>query len=280
MTVTALAAGVGLTPAASGVAPARPPRIMATIDGRLVERAAVLRWEARRVQVAAERLSHHLPGALRAEVDLLLRRGPAAIDDLPRDREVLADVKLRMGEDRIRSLLAPDLTITNPVGQLAAGLDRWSVSSTRLTCSRGTAAGFVEWFEARGARDDQRALLVACPDHYLIQNPRPGIQEVIEVTGGAILGSRFVIDYADSAGIPIPTDPRSPARVAGWARTGSGARIGGVHHQFRDRPAGGFTARLAVAFPATLPPWMISQHRWHLACEFSNWMTAYVRAAG
>jgi hypothetical protein len=38
------------------------------------------------------------------------------------------------------------------------------------------------------------------------------------------------------------------------------------------------TRELNVTFPAFLPPFMITEHRWHLACEFSNWITAYIQS--
>lgn len=276
MTATMLATSVGLDPLSASAVPAasRPPRVAVEIDGRVVDRSTVLEWEARRLQVAAERLAHHLPGALVAELETLLRRRSTSADNIARDRRLLAEVKLKMGAPRIRQLVAPDLVVTDRASTLAASLNRWSVSSAELSSTVGTARGFVSWFNARGDRNDHRAMLVACPDHYLIHNPRPGVQEVIEVTGGAILASRFVIDYSDSIDVPLRKDTRYPVRIVGWARA-NGARIGAVHHQFRDDPRGGFRAKLAVAFPSTLPPWMISEHRWHLACEFSNWVTAY-----
>ena len=49
--------------------------------------------------------------------------------------------------------------------------------------------------------------------------------------------------------------------------------IGGVRHQFRDTPDG-FLARLCVEFPRFTPRRVIAEHRWHLACEFSNWIEA------
>ncbi|MDA3625694.1 hypothetical protein OU415_09620 [Saccharopolyspora sp. WRP15-2] len=102
---------------------------------------------------------------------------------------------------------------------------------------------------------------------------------MIEVTGGATMGSRFVIDYADTTGIPVSRNSHFPVETSGWARADDGNRIGAVRHQFRDNAQGGFSAMLPVAFPATLPPWMITEHRWHLACEFSNWVCAFVDSA-
>ena len=57
------------------------------------------------------------------------------------------------------------------------------------------------------------------------------------------------------------------------ARTSDGVAIGGVRHQFRDT-TDGFHARLTVEFPMPTIGRMVKGHRWHLACEFSNWIEA------
>lgn len=247
------------------------------IGGEVVPRTEVLQWEARRLQVAAQRLEGAFPGWLLSDIGALLLRPAGAIDDVARDRVRLVDAKLRLGEAEMRKLTATDLAASTPIAQLAAMPKRWAVSTTTVTSNIGTAKGFARWFDGRIARNDVRAMLVACPDHYVIRTPQTGRQEVIEVTGGAVLASRFLIDYAEVQGLPIAVDPRADARAAGWARNGRGTRIGAVHHQFRDNRGGGFTADLAVAFPAFVPSYMVSEHRWHLACEFSNWVSAYAR---
>ena len=53
----------------------------------------------------------------------------------------------------------------------------------------------------------------------------------------------------------------------------SSAQCWAIRHQFCDEPDG-FTARLTGEFPAATPPNLIRAHRWHLACEFSNWIEA------
>lgn len=281
ISVAVLAAGMGVTPtgatAASGSS--APLRLRAWIDGTEITREELLQWEARRIQVAARRLSQHLVGALLADLDALLRRPALSTRYVSRDRELLADVKLRMGEKRIRQIFAADLGISSTAATLASVPNRWAVSSARVTSSLGTPVGFARWFQDRGKEGDQRAMLTACPDHYLIHDLNSGVQEVIEVTGGAMVASRFVIDYSDAAGLPISRDSGFPVSLSGWARAGQ-RRIGAVRHQFRPLPAGGFEADLAVAFPATLPPWMVAEHRWHLACEFSNWIAAYTATIG
>ncbi|QKW06096.1 hypothetical protein HUT18_06460 [Streptomyces sp. NA04227] len=276
LAITALATAVGAAPLAlsSANATSLPLELTAYIDGRAVDRTTVLEWEARRLQVVAARIGDEVPSLL-AELAVIVGPDPSA-ENVEQDRQLLADVKLRMGESRIRELLAPDIAITDPMSAAAAALGDWDVSTIEISSSLGTAQGFVDWFNARIARNDVRAMLVACPDHYVLNSPRAGVQEVIEVTGGAVLGSRFFVDYSDRTGVPIETDPAFPVRTAGWARNSDGTKIGAVRHQFRDTPGGGFRAKPAVAFPAALPPGMISAHEWHLACEFSNWMTAYV----
>ncbi|MFC7791019.1 hypothetical protein [Streptomyces cinereoruber] len=280
MTLASLAAGAVLVPLAGPRASASTGSLVLTahIDGQPVERTAVLQWEARRLKVAAERLNHNLPAALTAELGALLGDSDGSVEHVPRDRQALADVKLQLGHEAIRDLLAADLAVSGPMSVVAAATDAWSASKVQLSSTHGTAQGFLDWFNTRINGDDQRAMLVANPDHFLITSPRQGAQEVLEVTGGAMLASQFFIDYADNSNVPIPRDPICPVQTAGWARTSDGARIGAVRHQFRDNPQGGFTAQLAVCFPAALPPWMFTEHQWHLACEFSNWVSAYVAA--
>jgi hypothetical protein len=277
MSLTALAAGVGLYPEMYTEASAATPNpVLTTVIGSAaVPQRKVLEWEARRLQVVAERIRHNLPGAVAKELDALILRPALATTNVARDRQMLADVKMRLGEPEMRKLMAGDLALSNPTSVLTAAPKKWSISTTEIRSSRGTAKGFASWFDARRTKNDVRAMLVACPDHYVIKTGSRGKQEVIEVTGGAVLASRFLVDYTDTAEVPMAADPRFGVQVAGCARNDEGTMIGGVRHQFHDNPGGGFTAKLAVAFPALLPPWCAPEHRWHLACEFSNWITAY-----
>ncbi|MFC9266188.1 hypothetical protein ACFTXJ_00130 [Streptomyces zhihengii] len=275
-----LAVGTSLVPTAISRASDQTGSLLLTsyINGQRIDRTAVLEWEARRLKVAAARLDQYLPAALTAELGALLDGSAPSVETVARDREALADVKLQLGHDAIRDHFAADLAISGPMSVLAAATNQWSASTIQLTSTRGSAQGFMDWFNTRINHNDQRAMLLANPDHYLITSPRSGAQEVIEVTGGAMLASQFFIDYTDNTGVPTPRDPLYPVQTTGWARTSDGTKIGAVRHQLRDNAKGGFTAQLAVSFPAALPSWMFTEHQWHLACEFSNWVTAYIAA--
>jgi hypothetical protein len=285
MLATAATGTTGLITSIAGPATAGPAfaagpttAVTAYIDDRAISPVALMRWESRRIRVASERLRDSLPAAVTAEL-ALIRPTDDDLAELPRRRALLAEAKLRAGENQMRALLAPDVAATEKLSRAATTGGQWSVSTADIVCTRGTGAGFLDWFDSRSDRNDERAMLIACPDHYLIRSPRPRVQEVIEVTGGAVLGTRFLIDYRDRTDLPIRRSNDFPLETAGWASTEEGGpRIGAVRHQLRDERGGGFRARLAVAFPATLPPTMIAEHRWHLACEFSNWVSSYLGA--
>jgi hypothetical protein len=119
-------------------------------------------------------------------------------------------------------------------------------------------------------------MLAACPDHFVLRTHPDGRQEVVETTGGSPLASRFFVDYDDVATLVTQPDPAFPEQLAGAAFMADGMAVGGVRHQFRDE-GDGFHARLTVEFPVLTNPYMLAQHRWHLACEFSNWIEAAAR---
>ncbi|MFI5538819.1 hypothetical protein ACIA5H_20760 [Nocardia sp. NPDC051900] len=249
------------------------------IGGAPVEPSGVVEWERRRLSVAAARLSTDFAGLLRGELDSLLGRFAVAVDDIAAARSALSKARALIGSDGLRELLAAELAASEAATRtaLAASGGQWAISTTEIVSDRGSAAGFVQWFGLARTTDARAIWTDACPDHYIIATLADGRQEVVEVTGGAVLASRFFVDYADSTGVPVSADPAYPLAVAGTAALADGTVVGGVRHQFRDEPGGGFRSRLAVAFPAAVPGLYIAEHEWHLACEFGNWITAYLR---
>ncbi|MFD6064537.1 hypothetical protein [Rhodococcus wratislaviensis] len=277
-TAAAAYAGAG-TAAAVPVSPVTAPGLRTFLDGVLVEQSRVVEWERRRISVAAARLSKDYVGLLRGELDSLIGRYAVAVDDIPAARAALARVRALIGLDGLRELVAAEISASE-VGTrtaLAASGGRWAVSVAEIVSDHGSAEGFVDRFNRAKAADDRTVWTDACPDHYIITTGTDGRQEVIEVTGGAVLASRFFVDYTDRARVTVPADPDYPITVAGTASLASGELIGSVCHQFRDEPGGGFRSQLKVAFPASVPSLYIAEHQWHLACEFSNWITAYLR---
>lgn len=231
--------------------------IRAVIGDRDVVREEVLGWEARRIDAAARKLGVTVPGGLLAE-----------------RREALLRAKLDLGEREIERRLARDVRWAGRIGRATSrprGRRRLSVCD--LHVSAGSAAQFAEWFRSRTREDDHEAMLAACPEHFVLRTRPDGRQEVLETTGGSPLASRFLVDYEDTSTLLTHPDAAFPEQIAGVALIADGVPVGGVRHQFRDEGEG-FRARLTVEFPALTNPHMLAQHRWHLACEFSNWIEA------
>lgn len=230
--------------------------VSAIIDGRRHNRDALLAWEARRFSRAA------------AKIGL-----PAPAGSLEQRRFAFADAKLALGPEEIGRRLAREVKLgdllTGTTARLSHG--RRNLSMCHLHITGGSAAEFRRWMLDTTRADFLRSMVAASPDHFLFRVGADGTQEVIETTGGSPLATRFFIDLADTTGLTSVPHSDFPVRFAGAASTATGRAIGGVRHQFRDEPAG-FHASLCVEFPRFLPPRMISQHRWHLATEFANWI--------
>jgi hypothetical protein len=232
--------------------------IRASLRGRDVSRDEVLAWETRRLPRAARKIGLTVAGGALAS-----------------QRMRFADDKLALGNSEIRRRLSRDIKWADLTARTTTRLSvgRRGICRCDLHVSGGDADRFVAWFTDAHRADYARSMVAAHPDHFLIDTASDGRQEVVETTGGSPLASRFFVDYDDTSPLRTHRDLTYPVEAAGVARTDSGLAIGGVRHEFRNEP-GGFRAHLCVEFPAVTAPLMITQHRWHLACEFSNWIEA------
>lgn len=233
---------------------ARPPEIVASIAGRTVDRDQVLRWEDQRLSKLMRRLA----------------LGTAA-QGIAARRQALADHKLTLGHQRIRSLLRHELGLTGAgVGALARlSAGRRQFSTIELAVDAGSAENFIAWWNKYVVTSSEPPLLEICPDHWIIRPGPHGWQEVVETTGGSPLASQLFIDYHDVGSLQSTHDHRYDHQVTAAARRHAGAPIGGLRHQLRNTPTG-FEMSLTAEFPALTPRHLVNGHRWHLACEFSN----------
>ncbi|MGI6795254.1 hypothetical protein [Gordonia sihwensis] len=230
--------------------------ITAVIDGRRVGRDEVLAWEARRIPRVSRKLGMKAPS------------GP--VEGM---RRAFCDGKFELGVDEIRRRLARDVRLSDAVARVTGGLSggRRATSVCDLYVEGGDAQGFVDWFSDAGRDDYAWSMVVASPDHFIIDSTADGRQEVIETTGGSPFATRFFVDYDDTSRLTTARDPAFALELAGVALTGADTAVGGVRHQLRDDRYG-FHLRACVEFPKLMAPQMVKEHRWHLACEFSNWI--------
>jgi hypothetical protein len=233
--------------------------IVAAIGDRRVSRSEVLGWEAGRAANVCEKLDIALPP-----------------DGFAERRHALVARKLELGHQELERRLARELRISSRSSRLITALSRGRrrLCTIELSGSSGSAEAMPGYYRAAMEARDEAALLAASPDHYLLLEDDDGAQQVVETTGGSPLASRIFLDESDVTSVTTEADPEFPVQ---WVAVGRGSidgpPSGAIRHQFRDE-AEGFRARLTIEFPAFTPPRLIKAHRWHLACEFSNWIEA------
>jgi hypothetical protein len=234
--------------------------ITATIGDRSVSRAEVLEWEGRRAAAVYKKLGMGTPP-----------------EDVAARRARLVAKKLELGHAEIERRLARQIAMAARSSRLMSALSRGGrrLCTVELRGAGGTAEAVPAFYRAAMEADDEAPLLAASPDHWVLCKRGEGVQQVIETTGGSPLAARiFLID--DEVGpIDTPADPSFPVQWVSFGRARlDGPPSGALRHQFRDEPGGGFTARLTIEFPRVTPARLVDAHRWHLACEFSNWIEA------
>jgi hypothetical protein len=233
--------------------------ILATIGDRKVSRAEVEEWESGRASKVAKKLGMDpLSGDLAARRQALVRR------------------KLELGPEALEAKLARELRLSARSSRLMSALSRGRrhLCTVELSGPEGSAEAMPSFYREAMESGDEAALLIASPDHFFLGQGSDGVQQVIETTGGAPLASRIFLDERDTGTVTSAPDPDFPVQWVAVGRSSpDGPAAGGLRHQFRDGPDG-FRARLTIEFPALTPGRIVREHRWHLACEFSNWIEA------
>jgi hypothetical protein len=228
------------------------------IEGEQISPTRITEWEIRSAKRALRKLG--------------VRQGSNDLESLR--RQILSRIQ-QLGHAGIRSRLKRELALSDLFARSVAWLSRGRrrYSAVEILSPTGTAEGFARWFEEVAHLNREDVMIAALPEHYLIATDPSGRQEVIETNGGSPMAARFFIDYNDLSSLRSQPDSTYPIAVVGVARSPNGAAIGGVRHQFRNE-GDGFRAKLTVEFPSLIMPSVVTGHRWHLACEFSNWIRA------
>ncbi|MEU8512704.1 hypothetical protein AB0C76_14105 [Kitasatospora sp. NPDC048722] len=196
--------------------------------------------------------------------------------ELDRARAALHLLKQRLGDDRMRELLAPDTSAAdNALTAWAhASEGRWRTAVTELAATGVDAAGFLTWWQGRLHAPDREALLTANPEHYLADSTGERV-EIIETIGAG--PARFFLRFHDGVPISGPGHETFPVRIGGTGTLADGTEVLRVMHEFADTPDG-LRIRLTVQFPEAAPAGLATGHQWHFACEFTNWLEAATRA--
>lgn len=232
--------------------------ISAEIDGCTVSREEVLAWEARRARKVCKKLAVAPSGDVKAMRTALVAR------------------KLELGHEALEEMLARELRLSRLGGRIVQGVSRGRRRLCRIELrgSGGSAEAMPAYYKRAMETGDEAALLAACPDHYILRETVGGRELVVESVGGSPLAGRVLLDESDVSTARTAADPSYPVQWVAVGRYREGSPpAGAIRHQFRDE-ADGFAVRLTGEFPAATPPFVIREHKWHLACEFSNWIEA------
>ncbi|KAI8356248.1 hypothetical protein B0O80DRAFT_22729 [Mortierella sp. GBAus27b] len=236
-------------------------------DGTLVPYETIRQWEAKRLA--------HVTSFVYQKLDM---KRPIDTQTMDEQRSTLAELKIKIGEDKVRKMLGFHLGLSqfvmNAASFLSFGRRKFSIVEVTIHGVDLDPSVFLDKLNhimMSEGEEFSKMRLMACPDHYLIVTTGESTQEVIETTGGSPFSTQFFICYGNPEGLRSQKDPTFDVELFGVARTRGGTVIGGVRHQIRKEPDG-LRLRLLVEFPALVLNWMIRQHQLHLMCEFNNWV--------
>ena len=200
--------------------------------------------------------------------------------ELARARHALSYLKERIGNTRMRELLAADLQRTEE--QVRAWLDdsdgQWQSESIELVITGVTAGQFVDWYDT--ALHDRREpdFRAGHPEHFISHPHDDGI-EVIENVGETELPWHvFYRSLPEDGDFPVAWDEDFPVRFGAEVLDQNRRRVGFSMRQARDT-SDGMHLRVTSFLPLAASPTLMRNHLNHLAIEYRNWTRMSVNAS-
>lgn len=198
---------------------------------------------------------------------------PADLDaeELSRAHGALAYLKAKLGNDRMRELLADDVAKTSESsGNWAKESKGWKSANFRLVVPGPGAAAFHGFFMQMMKEDRQLDLRAAHPDHFM-NIPLGPKAEVIENIGEDRLPWHIKLEFtADQSRYPETWDDAYPERLGAVIFNTDGVQIGSAMHEMRDTPDG-TEIKFTIILPEAAPDSLLDGHLRHFAVEFRNW---------
>lgn len=197
-------------------------------------------------------------------------------------RRVLGRLKTLLGRQGLLDLLAADIDEGTAFlrGCARASGGRFRAGTTVLAAQGLTAGEFVGWMDKAFA--DEKVLLAAQPEHYVMVGQADGSVHVVENIGPHVC-SFYLGDWAAEAmawaadAVELLAESEFPYKKATNLFLPDGTVIGRVLMQFGDT-GNGFTSNLTVYLPTSCPEDVLEHHLRHFAVEFRNWITAAATA--
>lgn len=193
-------------------------------------------------------------------------------------RRALKLLKARLGREGLLDLLAADIEEGNAFlrEHALASEGRFQQGTTVLSATDLTAGEFVAWMNE--AFSDQKVLLDAHPEHYVLGDEPDGSVLVVENVGHPVCSFSMAgwdaeaMAWAEHAAALLP-ESDFPFKRATNLVLADGTVVGRVLIQFGDNDDG-FTSSLTVYLPAECAADVLDHHLRHFAVEFRNWIVA------
>ncbi len=200
-------------------------------------------------------------------------------EELTRAQHALAYLKGKIGNARMRELLAEDTARTKAQARtwVEQSAGRWRTDQVELVVSGPTAKDFHRWYEQAMAEKREAVLRAGHPEHFMLHPEDDGI-EVIENIGETDLPWRVVYRALPEDAFPLPWDGGYPTRFGAELVDSDGLRLGFTMHESRDCDDG-MHLLLRTVLPEAAPSWLVQRHLHHFVIEFRNWTEVAWREA-
>ncbi|MDW8544455.1 hypothetical protein SD311_005340 [Staphylococcus sp. KG4-3] len=245
-------------------------RMLFFINGVEVSAKDVEKWEFKRLK----RTQKYLRKKFDLEKDI-----NNVSSDLNNLSEKVVNTKLNLGFDKIRETMKCRYKLGNLMSLMAEKLSfgnrKFCITEIYVPNSDLNSTEIMNAIsEVMMEHNDKNDLMniVSNPDHYVLLGRTDNLQEVLEITGGSPLPTRFFAEYYNETKLKSKKSSDYDVELPGVAKLENGVIIGGMRHQVK-RENDGFRFKALVEFPGILPNSMIKQHQLHLACEFGHWIS-------
>lgn len=238
--------------------------IRVQIDGREISAEEICKWEQQKVEKMLKFLQKRIVG-----------------EQNIKNADEFAEWKTGIPEEQMRRILKRLNGVCSFATGIAVGVSngKRKISITEIDVDFCDAKTLYDVFletMLNNTEKNIRCNLRANPEHFLLKGIDEHTQEIIEISGGIPFPERFFIRYGDENGLVSKKEEDYPLQASGVAFLANGKKIGGVRHQMKNTTRG-CHIKLMVEFPAAMPDANINAHKYHLACEFYNWFSAFER---
>lgn len=246
--------------------------ILININGKIVDKELIDTWEMKRLKYEYN--------FLRKKGFIFSKQYSQFLEKkkIDKARKELGQLKASYNPDTFRKLLKKRYILGNFISRVAAilsnGKRKYSITEFIIPRSNLTPEEVILKIESIMLKNTKEHLymnLATNPDHFVLINTFQNTQEILEITGGSPLPTRFFAHYGDEKGLTSVLEDGYHVQIPASARLEDGTIIGGIRHQVK-KEGDGFRFRSLVEFPSILPNFMVKQHQFHLACEFRQWI--------